>query len=212
MTEVDIYTVPLEADAARLDSLYEVLAPEGARARHEIPLCRASPPVYPVLQGVLREMLSPYVELHPARIAFVYNRSWQAVLARFPTRFQRAVQRFAFGRLGSSGGDTNERGRNRHRAHRSARCPRADSGALLFAARSGSASRASRRTGRPRRSSAAGRARKPTLRPAEWGWHCRSTVSMFRSVQAIRQCCCGAIGPTGALAGMLTFRPAMPRR
>jgi 4'-phosphopantetheinyl transferase len=73
MVSVDIYKVRLEADAARLDSLYEILAPpERERAtrfrfaehRRRFIVCR----------GTLREILSRYLELHPARIAFAYNR------------------------------------------------------------------------------------------------------------------------------------------
>ena len=70
---IDIYTVRLEADAARLDSLYEILGPQEreramrfrfAEHRREFIVCR----------GTLREILAPYLALHPGRIAFSYNR------------------------------------------------------------------------------------------------------------------------------------------
>jgi 4'-phosphopantetheinyl transferase len=73
MVAIDIYTVRLEADAARLDSLYEMLAPQEreraarfrfAEHRRHFIICR----------GTLREILSPYLEQHPSRIAFDYNR------------------------------------------------------------------------------------------------------------------------------------------
>src|SRR5271169_4225365 len=74
MVAVDIYTVRLEADAARLDSLFEILAPEEreramrfrfAEHRRQFIVCR----------GTLREILSPYLKMHPARITFVYGRN-----------------------------------------------------------------------------------------------------------------------------------------
>jgi 4'-phosphopantetheinyl transferase len=65
--------VRLNADAARLDSLYEILAPEererAARFRFE-----GHRRQFIVCRGVLREVLSPYLGLHPADIAFVCNR------------------------------------------------------------------------------------------------------------------------------------------
>ncbi len=86
MVSVDIYPVRLEADAARLDSLYEVLAPEEreratrfrfAEHRRQFIVCR----------GMLREILSGYLELHPARIAFVYNRHGKPSLRDSDVRF-----------------------------------------------------------------------------------------------------------------------------
>jgi 4'-phosphopantetheinyl transferase len=70
---VDVYTIRLEADAARLDYLYEMLSPgERERAlrfrlaehRRQSILCR----------GTLREVLAPYLDLKPAAIGFAYNR------------------------------------------------------------------------------------------------------------------------------------------
>ena len=73
MVSVDIYRVRLDADAARLDSLFEILAPEEREraARFRFAEHRRQ---YIICRGTLREILSRYVELNPARIAFVYNR------------------------------------------------------------------------------------------------------------------------------------------
>jgi 4'-phosphopantetheinyl transferase len=72
MVAVDIYTVRLEADAARLDSLYEILAPQEREraARFRFAEHRRH---FIVCRGTLREILSPYLGLKPARIAFAYN-------------------------------------------------------------------------------------------------------------------------------------------
>lgn len=73
MAAVDIYTIHLEADAARLDYFYEILSPEEreralrfrfAEHRRRSILCR----------GTLRETLAPYLEVEPAHIRFGYNR------------------------------------------------------------------------------------------------------------------------------------------
>ena len=86
MLAVDIYRVRLNADAARLDSLYEILAPqERERAtrfrfeehRRQFIVCR----------GALREVLSPYLGLHPADIAFVCNRYGKPGVSDSDVRF-----------------------------------------------------------------------------------------------------------------------------
>jgi 4'-phosphopantetheinyl transferase len=70
---VDVYTLSLDADAARLDQLYEILSPEErerarrfhfAEHRRQSILCR----------GTLRETLARYLHRNPAAIAFAYNR------------------------------------------------------------------------------------------------------------------------------------------
>ena len=86
MVSVDIYPVRLEADAARLDSLYEILAPQEreratrfrfAEHRRQFIICR----------GTLREILSPYLEVKPAHIAFVFNRHGKPSLRDSDVRF-----------------------------------------------------------------------------------------------------------------------------
>jgi len=83
---VDIYRVRLDADAARLDSLYAILAPQEreraarfrfAEHRRQFIVCR----------GMLREILSPYLGLHPADIAFVYNRQGKPGVGDGDVRF-----------------------------------------------------------------------------------------------------------------------------
>lgn len=83
---VDVYTVPLESEPARLDHLYEILSPEErARAlrfrfaehRRQSILCR----------GTLREVLAPYLELNPAAIRLVYNRYGKPSVANSEVRF-----------------------------------------------------------------------------------------------------------------------------
>ena len=78
MFAVDIYPVRLDADtasldSARLDSLYEILSPqERERAgRYRFAEHRRE---YIVCRGTLREILSHYLEVHPGRIEFIYNR------------------------------------------------------------------------------------------------------------------------------------------
>ncbi|HEY1760476.1 MAG TPA: 4'-phosphopantetheinyl transferase superfamily protein [Bryobacteraceae bacterium] len=70
---VDIYTLCLEAAGARLDSLFQLLAPqERERAmRFRFDEHRRH---YIVCRGALREILAPYLEQKPADIAFDYNR------------------------------------------------------------------------------------------------------------------------------------------
>lgn len=69
----DVYTIPLEADAARLDYLFEILSHQEreralryrfAEHRRQSILCR----------GTLREVLSRYLDISPAAIRFGYNR------------------------------------------------------------------------------------------------------------------------------------------
>jgi 4'-phosphopantetheinyl transferase len=86
MLAVDVYTIRLEADAARLDTLYGILAPEERERamrfhfeehrRHFI-VCR----------GMLREILAGYVGQDPARIAFAYNRYGKPLLRGSEVRF-----------------------------------------------------------------------------------------------------------------------------
>lgn len=70
---VDVYTIRLEAEAARLDQLYEMLSPEERERarrfhfpehRRQSILCR----------GTLRETLARYLDVDPGAIAFAYNR------------------------------------------------------------------------------------------------------------------------------------------
>jgi 4'-phosphopantetheinyl transferase len=70
---VDIYQVRLEAEPARLDSLYEILSPQEREqaGRYRFAEHRRQ---YIVCRGTLREILSSYIETKPARIQFVYNR------------------------------------------------------------------------------------------------------------------------------------------
>jgi len=86
MPAIDIYTVRLEADAAHLDSLYEILAPQEreramrfrfAEHRREFIVCR----------GTLREILARHLDLHPARIAFAYNRHGKPYLRDSEVQF-----------------------------------------------------------------------------------------------------------------------------
>src|SRR5580692_3450771 len=86
MMAVDIYSVRLEADAARLDSLYEILAPQEreraarfrfAEHRRHFIICR----------GTLREILSRYLDQSPSRINFVYNRHGKPGLRDSDVRF-----------------------------------------------------------------------------------------------------------------------------
>lgn len=73
MFAVDIYPVRLDADPARLDSLYEVLSPQEREqaGRYRFAEHRRE---YIVCRGTLREVLSDYLETKPGRIEFVYNR------------------------------------------------------------------------------------------------------------------------------------------
>lgn len=69
---VNIYRMRLEAHGERLDSLYELLAPEeqARAARFRFEEHRRQ---FIASRGTLREILAPYLGLEPARIAFVYN-------------------------------------------------------------------------------------------------------------------------------------------
>src|ERR1022692_920154 len=91
MFAVDIYPVRLDADtasldSARLDSLYEILSPqERERAgRYRFAEHRRE---YIVCRGTLREVLSSYLEMHPGRIEFVYNRHGKPRLRGWDVRF-----------------------------------------------------------------------------------------------------------------------------
>ncbi len=83
MVSVDIYAVRLEADAARLDSLFEILAPEERERAMRFHFAEHRRH-YIVCRGTLREILSRYVELKPARIAFVYNRHGKPSISQSP--------------------------------------------------------------------------------------------------------------------------------
>lgn len=83
---VDVYTIRLEADAARLDYLWEILSPEEreralrfrfAADRRQSILCRAT----------LRETLSSYLDLKPAAIRFAYNRYGKPCVRGSEVRF-----------------------------------------------------------------------------------------------------------------------------
>jgi 4'-phosphopantetheinyl transferase len=83
---VDVYTISLEADAARLDHFYEMLAPEErerslrfrfAEHRRQFIVCR----------GALREALAGYVEQSPALLRFDCNRYGKPALSGEDIRF-----------------------------------------------------------------------------------------------------------------------------
>lgn len=83
---VDVYNIRLEADAARLDYLYEILSPEEreralrfrfAAHRRQSIICRAT----------LREALSTYLDLKPAAIRFAYNRYGKPCVRGSEVRF-----------------------------------------------------------------------------------------------------------------------------
>jgi 4'-phosphopantetheinyl transferase len=86
MVSVDVYQVRLEADTARLESLFEILAPDererAARFRFEVHRRQ-----FIVCRGTLREILARYLELNPARIALVYNRHGKPGLRDSDVRF-----------------------------------------------------------------------------------------------------------------------------
>jgi 4'-phosphopantetheinyl transferase len=86
MAAIDIYTVRLEADAARLDSLYEILDPQEREraARFRFAEHRRH---FIVCRGTLREILSIYAEQHPSRITFIYNRYGKPSLRDSDVRF-----------------------------------------------------------------------------------------------------------------------------
>jgi 4'-phosphopantetheinyl transferase len=69
---VDVRTIHLEADPARLAYLNEILAPEERERanRFRFPEHRRR---YIVCRGTVRELLSPYVNLAPAAIRFDHN-------------------------------------------------------------------------------------------------------------------------------------------
>lgn len=73
MTAVDVYSESLNADAASLDHLYETLS---AEERERVSRFRLSEHRrhYIACRGMLREILSPYLGIHPSRVAFSYNR------------------------------------------------------------------------------------------------------------------------------------------
>jgi 4'-phosphopantetheinyl transferase len=73
MLVVDIYSVRLEAEAARLESLNEILAPQERERAMRFRFAEHQRE-YIVCRGTLREVLAPYVEQKPAHIEFNYNR------------------------------------------------------------------------------------------------------------------------------------------
>lgn len=86
MSTVDVYTIRLEADAARLEELWRILSPaEQQRAsrylfahhRRQFIVCR----------GTVRQILSRYVTMDPARIDFFYNRYGKPSLPDSVVRF-----------------------------------------------------------------------------------------------------------------------------
>jgi 4'-phosphopantetheinyl transferase len=83
---VDLYTIRLEAEAARLDYLFEILSPEEreralrfrfAEHRRQSILCR----------GTLREVLALYLDRNPAAIGFGYNRFGKPFVPESDVRF-----------------------------------------------------------------------------------------------------------------------------
>ena len=83
---VDIYRMRLEAHGERLDSLYELLAPEEREraARFRFEQHRRQ---FVACRGTLREILAPYLGQHPARIAFIYNRHGKPSVSNSDVRF-----------------------------------------------------------------------------------------------------------------------------
>jgi 4'-phosphopantetheinyl transferase len=71
-TSVDVYSARLEPDAVRLEFLLETLSPEEREraARFHFPLHRGQ---FIACRGMLREILSSYLEMAPAQVRFSYN-------------------------------------------------------------------------------------------------------------------------------------------
>ncbi len=69
---IDVRTIYLEADAVRLDLLYEILSPEEREraGRFRFPEHRHR---YIVCRGTVREVLAPHLHLAPGAVQFDYN-------------------------------------------------------------------------------------------------------------------------------------------
>lgn len=72
MGVVDVYTLPLKSEAARLDYLWEILSSderERAQRFHLAELRRR----FITCRGTLREILSRYLDMDPKHVRFVYS-------------------------------------------------------------------------------------------------------------------------------------------
>lgn len=83
---VDVYTIPLEPEAARLEPLYETLAPE-ERDRAQRFRFVADRRHYIACRGAMREILSHYLEVEPSAIRFTLNRYGKPMLVESDVRF-----------------------------------------------------------------------------------------------------------------------------
>ena len=83
---MDVYTARLEPEAARLDLLYELLsAEERERAgRFHFPIHRGH---FVACRGMLREILSGYLEIPPAQVRFSYNAYGKPAVQESGVRF-----------------------------------------------------------------------------------------------------------------------------
>jgi 4'-phosphopantetheinyl transferase len=83
---VDVYTARLEPDADRLNLLYELLSAEEREraARFHFPIHRGH---FIACRGMLREILSTYLEIPPAQVRFSYNAYGKPAVQESGVRF-----------------------------------------------------------------------------------------------------------------------------
>lgn len=83
---VDVYTIPLEAETAKLDYLYETLALEERDRAHRFRF-RRDRRHYIAGRGSLREILSNYLKMEPSAIRFAYNQYGKPMVQGTDLRF-----------------------------------------------------------------------------------------------------------------------------